>query len=139
MIIRFTILYILYFLAFSPSFANDLEILDDGSTAGYITLGWLSVSGNNFELKEKLNDQWRSVYKGDDRASTLSGLSNGSYIYELTADGKVSKGTIKITIQHHPLTRAWIFFATGAAMFLVLILILSLGEKNPNNRKHHLG
>lgn len=139
MIIRTTILFMLSFLSFSRSLANDIEILDNGSTAGYITLGWSAVQGNNFELKEKNGAIWKLIYKGEDHATTLSGLANGSYEYQLTADGKVSENSTNITIQHHSIKRAWLFFSIGAVMFFILILILALGEKYPANRKYYKG
>ncbi len=111
----------------SYAFSADLYVSDDGSAAGYVTLAWPDVSGKSFVLEEKKGQVWQEVYEGPDRATTLSGLPNGTYGFRLTAD----QGThaIEVSIQHHSLARAWLFFAVGAGMFLLLVGMLLVGTR----------
>ena len=134
MTFRSIILFFIYIFAFSYAYSSEIEIVDNGTTAGYATLAWSSASGKTFELKQKENDQWKIIYQGQDRATTLSGLADGTYHYALMTDGQSkADDEVNITIKHHSLTRAWIFFGVGAVMFLILITILTIGGRNSVN------
>ncbi|WP_417460404.1 hypothetical protein [Kordiimonas sp.] len=79
-------------------------------------------------LEQKTSDGWREVYKGADRASTLSGLADGTYLFRLKVENVPAPQLLEITVEHHPLARAWTFFAIGAVMFVVLIGLLMKGQ-----------
>ncbi|MCP5380935.1 MAG: hypothetical protein H6912_01070 [Kordiimonadaceae bacterium] len=134
MTFRSIILFFIYIFAFSYAHSSEIEIVDNGTTAGYVTLAWPSASGKTFELKQKENGHWKIIYQGQDRATTLSGLADGTYHYALMMDGQSNaEDEINITVRHHTLKRAWTFFGVGAAMFLILITILTIGGRNSVN------
>jgi len=114
----------------SSAIAAGLTIADDGTNAGYVTLAWPDAAGNTFELKEKTSQGWRTLYTGGDRATTLSGRPDGTYEFQLTADGASVGAPVVVTVEHHPLARAWAFFAIGAAMFIVLTVLLVKGGRD---------
>lgn len=111
--------------------ADDLIISDNGLTAGYATLAWPNVEGESFVLEENVSGNWRPVYDGPDRATTLSGRADGDFTFRLKADGHLVGDPISLTVAHHPLSRAWAFFAVGAGMFLALVGVLVRGSRKP--------
>lgn len=111
--------------------ADDLIISDNGLTAGYATLAWSNVEGESFVLEENVSGNWRPVYDGPDRATTLSGRADGDFTFRLKADGQLVGDPISFTVAHHPLSRAWAFFAVGAAMFVALVGVLLRGSRKP--------
>jgi hypothetical protein len=111
--------------------ADDLIISDNGLTAGYATLAWPNVEGDNFVLEENISGNWHSVYDGPDRATTLSGRADGDFTFRLKADGQLVGDPLSLTVAHHPLGRAWAFFAVGAAMFVALVGVLVRGSREP--------
>ncbi|SDE19348.1 MULTISPECIES: hypothetical protein [Kordiimonas] len=129
MVLRAVIILAALLVPNAPAFATGLTVADDGTSAGYITLAWPDTRGNSFELKQKTASGWHTLYTGGDRATTLSGLPDGSYEFQLTADGARVGTPVTVTVSHHPLSRAWGFFAVGAFMFIALTAFLVLGGR----------
>lgn len=122
-----TIIFMGFLLLSAPSLAQQsLTIRDDGSNAGYATLSWDNPEKKILELKLFNGDQWQAVYRGTDSATTVSGLTNGQYRYGLFTDMAATPlAETTLTIQHHPLNRAWIFFFIGLLMFAALVTFIS--------------
>lgn len=127
MLFRFVILLVTFWMPSVSAFSADLDLADDGLSAGYATLTWQEVDGKIFELKENTTAGWRTIYSGEDRATTLSGLKNGTYEFALWVDGAQRGEPLALTVKHHPLSRAWIFFGIGALMFVALVSLLMRG------------
>ncbi|WP_417464871.1 hypothetical protein [Kordiimonas sp.] len=108
--------------------ADDLVLVDNGLSAGYATVAWPDVDGSSFVLEQKTATGWRELYSGPDRASTLSGLADGTYLFRLKVEGVPALELLEVKVEHHPLVRAWTFFAIGAVMFLVLVGLLLKGQ-----------
>ncbi len=130
MFFRIVISALSLFLLSGLSSAGDLQLADNGLKAGYMTLAWPDADGEDFILKQKTEDGWRIIYAGPDRASTLSGYANGDYEFALLADRQAEASQLKVTVAHHPLKRAFTFFTLGAAMFIILIVLIVRGLKN---------
>lgn len=120
-----------FVVGFGAATADDLVIADDGRTAGYATLAWPGVPGKSFVLEENDAGVWRVIYQGPDRATTLSGRPDGRYEFRLKADGQFVTTPLSLTIEHHPLSRAWMFFGIGAVMFVLLLAVLIRGSRKP--------
>ncbi len=137
MLFRFVILLVALWVPSLPAFSADLVLSDDGLAAGYATLSWQEVEGNKFELKENTPTGWHTIYSGGDRASTLSGLRDGTYEFALWVDGQPYGAPLVLTVSHHPLGRAWMFFGVGALMFMALValLIRRAGDHGPTGPK----
>lgn len=73
------------------------------------------------------------IYKGPDLGSHISGKANGDYYYRVIAfkeDGDVViSNTVKVTVQHHTLTRALIFFGIGAVVFIATLVVIVIGNR----------
>ena len=112
--------------------ADGPVVSDDGLAAGYATVAWADVPGENFVLEEKTTSNgWVVVYSGPDRATTLSGRADGAYEFRLKADGKPVGEPLSLVVSHHPLDRAWAFFSIGALMFVLLTVVLVRGSRQP--------
>ena len=59
---------------------------------------------------------------------TQSGLDNGDYYYRLTDDFGVSN-TVQVTVEHHSLVRALMFFSMGLLLFLILVAMIIVGHR----------
>ncbi len=132
--IRTIILLIISIFPGSVVFSQTLNVSDNDYSAGYATLNWSSATGNMFELEENSEDGWVVIYKGQDRATSLSGLPDGTYSYRLISDGIQVGETINFTVQHYSLKNAWAFFSMGAFMLAVLILVLIRGNLKINEQ-----
>jgi len=115
----------LFFFAFWPNSSHaSLAIVDAGLEAGYVSLGWHNAAGNSFVLKQKTGSRWRNIYKGPDRATTLTGLMDGDYNFALYNKGGKLIGSKTVAIRHHSLARAGAFFSVGAVLFVILTTLL---------------
>lgn len=111
----------------------------DVATAGYYRLYWETTDAPStlVEATDPDFESRREVYSGPDAARLVSGKPDGDYYYRLeSADGsapRVLSNTVKVTVTHHPLQRAFLFFAIGATVFaatLALILVGSRAERS---------
>jgi hypothetical protein len=117
----------------SVALASDTQV----ATAGYFRLSWHTEhSPNLFRLLEADNPRFnhsKVIYEGPDLARVLSGKSNGSYYYrvaELQGHTPISvSNTVKVDVAHHSLTKAFLFFAIGAAVFLATLLLILRGNR----------
>lgn len=57
---------------------------------------------------------------------TLTGFSDGLYYFRVGSDGQWSP-VREVQVAHHDLSAAFTWFATGAALFLVLVGVILLG------------
>lgn len=123
----------------SPTLTTDTDI----ATAGYFRLSWsvpeLQVPVD-FELQKSATADFSNhsvIYTGPDRATTFSGLGNGEYYFRirsLISDQSSSWSAVtKVQVQHHSLTRAWIFFALGAVVFMATLMLVMRGATERHN------
>lgn len=135
----------------NPFLHADTEV----ATAGYYGLSWglpgsrtgdlpgdptaasagAASDAPHFELEEAAGpafDTPRILYAGPDLATALSGRPDGIYYYRVRADGGPWSPPVAVTVAHHTLTRAWLFFALGATVFAATaVLILRGGQGRP--------
>lgn len=77
----------------------------------------------------------RIIYRGPDRATVLSGMSDGARIYragEIGADGEILAWSEPVTVEvaHHRLSRALGFFAVGAVVFFSTLALIVHGARS---------
>lgn len=89
-----------------------------------MTLGWSGSEGAQYTLQTERNGSWVSLYEGTDTASTLTGLSNGDYVFRVRENDGEWSAPLTVTIKHHPLVRAWAFFISGFVLFIILCVLL---------------
>ena len=124
-------------LAFSARAADvTLKTGSPVATAGYYQVVWETTSYPTrlVEASDESFDDAHIVYAGVDIASTMSGKPDGVYFYRLESvagDGSVSvvSNTLKVTVEHHPLSRALAFFAVGAIVFLSTLGLILFGDR----------
>jgi len=136
---------VLAFLAgITPRISTAAPVLESDtklSSAGYFRLSWKdpsdeSAESTNYELQEA-NDPAFShasiLYSGPDTASLISGRRNGTYYYRVgSVDGQsdpVWSNSQIVEVSHHPLSRAFMFFALGALVFIATLTMVILGNK----------
>lgn len=111
----------------APSHAN----------AGYFQLDWNDNNESNFfqllESREPRFIRPRVLYKGPDTGSHISGKSDGEYYYRVVAfkdDGAVLiSNDVKVSVQHHSLSRALLFFSIGAFVFIATLIVIIMGNR----------
>ena len=119
--------------------ASPLELVTDTelATAGYYRISWQAEhSPNLYRLLESDNPRFnhnKVIYEGPDLATVLSGKPNGSYYYRvaiLQDHTPVSvSNTVMVKVAHHSLTKAFLFFAIGALVFLATLLLILRGNR----------
>ena len=62
-------------------------------------------------------------------ASTQTGLMDGTYFYRVRSPGGDWSNVIKVVVEHHPLSRAFLFFALGFMLFAALLVTLVIGHR----------
>jgi len=122
----------------TSAYAQDvtLETNSPVATAGYYQVVWESTSYPTrlVESPDDTFDDAQIVYEGIDIASTMSGKPDGDYFYRLESvapDGAVSvvSNTLKVTVDHHSLSRALTFFAIGAVVFVATLGLIIFGDR----------
>ena len=120
----------------APQLASDTQL----STAGYFQLSWsapsstpevLHAPSDQFVLQQAESPDFtnaKTLYRGPDRASVISGLGDRTYYYRVRlADAPEWSETLAVEVKHHSLARALGFFILGAIMFLVTTFVLLKG------------
>ena len=117
-----------------PVLTTDTQLV----TAGYYQLSWQPglVGASNkvtgFELQRSATKSFRlikTIYRGPDRASVISGRPDGVYYYRVRAiysDQTISGWSkpVQVRVQHHSLQKAWLFFTAGALVFVITLLFI---------------
>lgn len=129
-------LYCTAFLTFLPiqqSIALEFHSDTVVATAGYYQLRW---SGNeeNFQLQESNSRAFTSykiIYEGKDLSRVISGKPNGDYFYRLIGknEGNVPSDIVQVTVKHHSLKNAFLFFLLGAFVFISTLVLIFKGNK----------
>ena len=75
----------------------------------------------------------RTFYRGPDRATYISGLSDGTYYYrirEIRPDGLSSMWSppVEVIVEHHSLNLAFTLFGIGAVVFVMTVFVVVRGE-----------
>jgi len=120
----------------APVLSSDSEI----STTGFFHLKWLT-DAQQIQLQEASDNAFTNpadIYLGSDEASLISGKKDGQWYYRArnilnTQPGPWSN-TVKVTVKHHDLIRALMFFTLGLAIFISLTLLIILGSRKTNAR-----
>ena len=107
------------------------------ATAGYYQLTW--TADGPVELVESDDPAFsrsRLVYSGPDHATVLSGKRDGTWFYRARRSGTGEPGPwgdpLEITVRHHSLSRALLFFAIGGIVFGMTVLLIATGARAPD-------
>lgn len=111
---------------------------------GYVQLKWNTVEpAVAYEVTEARDGR---AYYGEFPQAFVSGLSDGTYLFTVTAfgtDGEplaVSDKPAEVVVRHWPLSQAVALFAIGLCVFLTLIGVIIYGTRmtrmDPPNTSH---
>lgn len=108
------------------------------SSDGSVRLSWSLPEGATIELQRDSHADFRrpvTLYRGPDPATVITGLDDGSYHFRArteNADGPSSDWSevVTVTVRHHPLSRALLFFTLGAVVFLATLLLVVTGSRH---------
>lgn len=116
----------------APTLETDTQL----ATAGFYQLQWDGAGATDHELQESLRADFSdpvTLYRGSDLATMLTGRPDGEYHYRLRALHEDGPGpwsnTLRVEVQHHPLSRALLFFAMGALVFLATLAAILAGNR----------
>lgn len=133
---RVSLLICLNLLFISASNASTLELTSDSetATAGFFQLKWLGDS-QRYQLQESITPDfasYKTIYHGADQATVISGKSDGDYYYRIsiTASNKeIHSNIVKVSVAHHPLVNAFLFFIAGAIVFVAILIVIIKGSR----------
>ncbi|MCB0664899.1 MAG: hypothetical protein KDC80_03710 [Saprospiraceae bacterium] len=129
----------------TPYFIPDKN---ENSETGYIQLKWIAQSDEDetilyqYQLQQAEDSTFSSgkeIYRGNDLASFISGLSNGNYYYRVRVIDEDRKengpwsATKLVAVKHHSLELALSLFTLGGIVFLSTVLIVVRGSRKIGN------
>ncbi len=129
-----SLLSVFLFFVFQPVHALELATDNELATAGYFQLSW-SGEAEKFELQESHSNNFNSykvIYRGKDLARVMSGKADDDYYYRLlatTENESTASEIIKVTVTHHPLHTAILFFIAGAIVFISTLILIIKGNR----------
>lgn len=105
------------------------------ATAGNFRLSWEAPAGP-VELQESRSpafNESHTLYKGEDRASVMSGKADGNWYYRARSLDSPAAGVwseiVEVRVQHHSLARALGFFSLGLLVFFATAVMIVRGGK----------
>lgn len=123
--------------------AANLQLSSDSeiATAGFYQLSWkMPEQLEQIELQESRTPEladYRVIYRGPDLARAVSGKSDGEYYYRLVSAGdkeRRASNIVKVTVAHHPLRNAFLFFAIGALVFVAILVAILSGSRRGSHQ-----
>ena len=86
-----------------------------------------------YELQQANNKAFtdsKTIYAGPDKATVISGLPDQLYFYRVRVkDSDEWSLPIQVEVKHHSLVHAFSFFALGASMFVIMLVVLIKGAR----------
>jgi hypothetical protein len=125
---------LLAFASASPgASAEGLQVHPEHSSDGVYQLSW--DSSGEVVIEESRDGSFEApnvVYRGPDRAATLTGRPDGRYFYRLRslASHRADTESARVIVQHHPLSRALAFFAVGLLVFTATVVLVLRGAES---------
>lgn len=111
------------------------------SNDGSVNLSWSISDQVIIELQQAERDDpaYKSIYKGADSATVITGLPDGDYLYRarlIRTDGQSTEWTepVSVIVEHHSLARAFLFFFVGSLVFLGTSFLILFGAKAASKR-----
>ena len=115
----------------APHIETDTEL----ATAGYYQLRWSAATTDvQLQVSEPQNGGASIIYTGPDRARVISGQTDGTRVYRVRELGAATPSAwsapVSVTVAHHSLGRALVFFTIGALVFLATLALIVRGARN---------
>jgi len=115
-----------------------LEPAEAISNEGYYQLTWSAEEP--VRLIESTDPEFSAaitLYTGSDSGHVVSGKANGTWYYRLeSADGQsVLSEAARITVSHHSLGQAFLFFSLGAIVFAATLGLILFARPEDDERR----
>ena len=101
------------------------------SNEGYFVLNW-DTDYDTVILQQSSSSAFSPILENTvpgSGAITITGLKDGEYYFRLNRNGIPVGNTLPITVQHHSMARAMLFFLLGLVLFLILLTTIVVGSK----------
>lgn len=105
------------------------------ATAGFFRLHW-ETQAEHVELQVATNPQFEApttAYIGPDRATVISGKSDGTLYYRVRALDNLQPSPwsepVAVEVKHHNLPRALMFLSLGILVFLITVTMVIRGAR----------
>lgn len=115
-----------------------LEASTEVSDTGHYRLSWSAGDGVAVTVQESSTADFahaRTIYRGPERATVLSGRLDGTYYYRARADGGPWTAPLVVEVRHHSLTTAFAYLGVGAVVFLATAALIVAGHLR--HRREH--
>jgi hypothetical protein len=131
------LMWLMALSASSTVWAADTTLTTDTtfSSEGYFVLSWTSgpESETPVVLEQAATENFSSPLEYTLAANgsiTLTGFDDGRYFFRARQEGSPFSNTVVVEVVHHSLQRAFAFFLTGLALFLVLVVTIIKGNRD---------
>lgn len=126
----------IYLLLVPTSNVTALELSSDSetATAGFFQLTWTGTAPR-YQLQESVTPgftSFKTLYHGADLATVISGKPDGEYYYRIVIDDSkqgVQSNVVKVSVVHHSLVHAFLFFIAGAFVFTAILIVIFRGNR----------
>lgn len=125
----------LLFISLSTTInAIELKSNTNVANAGYYQLSWEVTDQTAVLVEESQSEAFHivnEIYQGNDTSTAISGKPNGDYYYRAKSiDSANWSETVRVSVEHHPLSRAFLFFFLGLAVFASTCFVIIRNYKN---------
>ncbi len=140
--IKYTLIFIFSWLLFGTTVDAsegpfEISLSQTISNDGVAVLSWPVIQQASVVVQKSQDPnfaQATTLYRGSDTASVITGLVDGEYYFRARSeypDGSFSawSKTLSLSVEHHSLTKATLFFALGGIVFLATVLLITFGAK----------
>lgn len=123
----------------TTSFAKaDFRVENDTlkNNNGYFQLKWEAAEDTTVILQQAQNPEFadpKVLYQGLDKATFISGLTDGIYYYRIKEVNGDWSSTYHVVVEHQSLQLAYTLFGIGALVFLLTVGVIYKGMKQVNN------
>jgi len=117
--------------------AFSLTVSPQESTDGVAKLSWNLPDTKVVVIQRSDNPAFQravTLYQGEDTGTTITGLADGNYYFRAGSgamdSGEISWGnSVHLRVEHHPLSRAFLFFGIGVVVFLATLALIIGGSR----------
>jgi hypothetical protein len=132
----FLILCLALYAAGASAQQPALEIAPAESSDGTARLSWQVKNDHAVVIEQSRKADFsdaKRLYRGTDSASVITGLGNGEYFFRAqfadARDGSGWSNPVRLVVEHHPLSRAFLFFFLGVVVFLATVVLIVAGGR----------
>lgn len=116
----------------------ELEASTGLSDTGHYRVSWSADEDAEVTVQEASTADFsdaRTIYRGADRATVLSGRLDGTYFYRARAEDGPWTAPLAVEVRHHSLTTAFAYLGVGAVVFLATAVLIVAGHLR--HRREH--